>query len=236
MELIMTNGIPLMGDVDYAPDAMFTPQKIIHAAGGAAVYDLGDDALMDVRFYKKKVIDKKLTNEAGIVYKEAVYCRIQRPGDKSTVVDQPVKEEWIRRWPRQYQAFLQGQDQTLGTRLDELVRIGLLLEDQVKLLEISGVRTIEQAAAASDTIVASWGTDGNQIRVYCRGYLNQKVKAEAQAKDDNVQQKLEETEAKMAEMEELIKKLQGPKEEPNKRGRSKKDPQPEPLIIEEPAS
>lgn len=226
-------GIPLMdGEIDYMPDATFDPQKILRMGEGVAMPVLGDDAVLDVRFYEKRVPIPSKSTEEAIHFEKRDYCRIQRPGDKSTVWDQPAREADKQRFPYQWQAYRAGKSQDVGTPIERVYELGLLSEPQVLMLKASGVKTVEQASMATEAVVSGWGSDGPTIQKFCKGFIAQREKA-AKASD------LEELKAELAAEREAREKLEEqivPKDKPARKRTSKKkeeDPIEEVLEVDE---
>ncbi len=196
----MSGTLSLMNDADFLPDVEFTPEKLMQAGGGVGYVVNRDDALMHVEFYDRDVVIPSKSNEEGIHTETKTYARIQRIGDKSTIVDQPVKNQWIKRWPLQYRAYLDGKDQTIGTPLAKLVKANLTTKDVIDTMRATGVKTIEQAASASDSLIASWGTEGIKVQKYCRGWLIQAERSEAAKEKAQVSVSLQEMQATIEDL------------------------------------
>jgi len=80
------------------------------------------------------------------VFHDKVYIRMASPGDKFSVVDKEATDIYKARFPKQYSAFLKGenQDAAMGTPLDILVQVKLLAPSEAETLKYFYVRTIEQ--------------------------------------------------------------------------------------------
>jgi hypothetical protein len=122
------------------------------------------DAQLHVEFYAR---------EDG-PNKGNVYCRIQAPGDKTNVIDQPLRDDHKARFPRQWLYFQMQQNEgaasQIGTPLtqwqsdapDDINR------DQIGELSILKFVTVEQLALASDAQLQRVGMGGIGLREKAR--------------------------------------------------------------------
>jgi hypothetical protein len=145
--------------------------------GGVVRY--GRDASLDVTFYDRDVyVDEVKDINTGEVLKEArmkkvLYCRIESPGDKQSVWDQPAREKDKARFQVQYQQFLKGSDpHTGGTPLAELPNIA---KDQLQALRGFHLYSVEQAAAMSDAQISGLGIGGREIKKRAEAFLVEKA-------------------------------------------------------------
>jgi hypothetical protein len=102
------------------------------------------------RFYLKPKHNKpKSLAEGRPIFDDAEYVEIHAGGDKLSIPNKPVTEEHRRRWPRQYAAFKNGQNQDMasGTPLSEWPSMS---RSQVEELAYFKIFTVEQLANASD--------------------------------------------------------------------------------------
>lgn len=102
------------------------------------------------RFYKRAVEDKAKTREAGrpiCVVKD--FIEIQTPGDKTNIVDRPVRDEDKQRFARQFAAYQvdKSQDEASGTLLSSW---GGISDDRVEMFRFYKVMTVEQLAGMAD--------------------------------------------------------------------------------------
>ena len=138
-------------------------------ANGSAV-PLGQDAEYQAEFYMGKVPNFEMTD-----YRELPHLRLQIPGSK-TVYDQPARLERHydrpsdpERFPHAWGAFLSGQDHDgAGTPLDHVEGIAA---NDIRRLEINGVRTIEQLASVADAHLDGLGFGGRVLRERARAFL-----------------------------------------------------------------
>jgi len=91
----------------------------------------------------------KKSREAGRpVYDEVPYVRIMAAGDKDNIVMRPIRETDKQRFPRQWQAFQNKEEQTQeGTPLSEWAGIS---RAQIEELRHFNIRTVEALANAPD--------------------------------------------------------------------------------------
>jgi hypothetical protein len=157
------------------------------------------DAQLHVEFFVAKEIDPRFDGQP--------FVRINIPGDKTTVVEQPVREEHKRRFPRQWLYFQMKQDevnglQVLGTSLDEWCAASPedLTKPQIEELRILRFQTVEQVAAASDQQLQRIGMGGPGLRERAKAFLARKNKSETQEELDKTKQQLAELQAQMSEL------------------------------------
>lgn len=144
------------------------------------------------------------------------FVRIVVPGDKTNVVEQPVRESHKQRFPRQWLHFqMQNNDGSLiGTPLkdwhtacpDEFNRL------QLEELSIMKFQTVEQVATASDMQLQKVGMGAAGLREKARSYLLSKTKSDSKSE-------IEETKRELAELKEQMAALLAEK----KVGRPKKE-------------
>ena len=206
-------GTPLMEGGEGAGND-FNPTDILRRGDGVALYKLGDDAELICTFYKKRVAVPSKSTEAALHFDEKVYCRIERPGDKLQVWDQPVRECDKQRFPHEWQRFLSGESQLVGTSIKVLGDQGLLTGAQLEMLEVANIRSVEQLANATPATVTGFGPDGQEIQKYARGFLNYQAEIQGKADIDNLRKEQDaKIDALTKELSELREKQAKPKEE-----------------------
>lgn len=111
-----------------------------------------DDSLF-VQFYMRPLLDEEESKKLGrAIYKDTEFVKIMVPGDKSTMIDRPIRiiEDEAARFPRQYAAFKAGhEDQVVGTPIALMPGLSPAQVEEYKFL---GLRTIEQLANAKDDV------------------------------------------------------------------------------------
>ena len=163
----------------------------------------GDEQLQ-VEFFIAKEIDPRWDGKP--------FIRINIPGDKTSVVEQPVREDHKRRFPRQWLYFQMKQNelespQVLGVSLEEWCKSSPedLTKAQIEELRILKFQTVEQIAAASDQQLQRIGMGGPGLRERAKAYLNRRNRSETQAELEDTKKQLAELQAQMAALTEARK-------------------------------
>jgi hypothetical protein len=109
----------------------------------------GDENLY-VQFFSHPQQDKAKTLEEGRpIFVDTEYISIMVPGDKGNVVMRSVREEDKQRFPKQYLAYKNNEEEAVtGTPLE---RWNFVSSAQVEELKYFGIRTVEALAEVSDT-------------------------------------------------------------------------------------
>ena len=133
------------------------------------------------------------------------FIRIMAPGDKTNIIEQPVREDHKERFPRQWLYFQmkQGGDQPMvGTSLDDWQRDskGEVSRAQIEELRILKFQSVEQVAAASDSQLQRIGMGGPGLRERAKSYLNTKHRSESAEELEKTRSELETLKAQMAEL------------------------------------
>ena len=151
------------------------------------------DSQLHVEFYEHK--DEP--------YKGKPFVRIVVPGDKTNVIDQPVKEYHKSRFPRQWLYFQMKNsgDQVVGTMLEAWNQAQPLelTTGQMEELQILKFRTVEQVATASDAQLQRVGMGAVGIRERARTYLASKNQTQTNHELVKTQNELAELKAQMAQ-------------------------------------
>ena len=151
-------------------------------------------------------------------FRGQTFVRIQAPGDKTNVVDQPLRDDHKARFPRQYLHFQiqqnEGAASAIGTPLTDWYKAAPedINRDQIAELNILKFVTVEQLALASDSQLQRIGMGGIGLREKARLYLNRKNRQESSAE-------LEETKAQLAALQTQMAELLSEK----RRGRPPKE-------------
>ena len=138
-------------------------------------------------------------------YKGRPFVRIIVPGDKTNIVEQPVRDDHKERFPRQWLHFQMKQSEQdtgviPGTPLHvwaaadpEFVNRGRLEE-----LHILKFQTVEQVATASDAQLQRIGMGAAGLRERARAYLVRKNRVESDSELAKTRSELDELKAQMA--------------------------------------
>ena len=149
-------------------------------------------------------------------YQGVPFVRIVVPGDKTNVVEQPVRESHKQRFPRQWLHYqMQNNDaQMIGTPLKDwhLSRPGEFNQMQLEELSILKFQTVEQVATASDMQLQKIGMGAAGLRDKARSFLLNKNQSESQIEIENTKQELAELKGQLAALM-AEKKVGRPKKE-----------------------
>ncbi|HEV8492400.1 MAG TPA: hypothetical protein VGR76_09010, partial [Candidatus Angelobacter sp.] len=170
------------------------------------------DAQLQVTFYEYK--------EDG-PWKGVPHVRIMTPGDKTSIIDRPARDDDKRRFQRQWLHFqMKSTDmQVIGTPLSQWRqdRPDEISQGQLEELFILKFMSVEQVAMASDTQVQRVGIGAAGLRERARSYLSAK---NAQASGAELAALKAENEAMKAQMAALMTAIQNqlaPQEPPAKK-------------------
>ena len=134
------------------------------------------------------------------------FVRIIIPGDKNTIIEQPVREDHKRRFPRQWLYFQAKQSEQdtapIGTSLEQWSKDDPenLNRGWVEELQILKFQTVEQVASASDGQLQRIGMGGTGLREKAKAYLAKKNRSETAEELDNTKKQLAELQAQMASL------------------------------------
>jgi hypothetical protein len=149
-------------------------------------------------------------------YKGVPFVRIMIPGDKTTEIDQPVREDHKQRFPRQWLYFqMQNNDGSIiGTPLAEWCKAAPedFNENQMAELQIVKFQTVEQLATASDSQIQKVGMGASGLRERARVFLNSKNQDKNSTELDKTRLELNELKEQMAMLMEQ-RKLGRPRKE-----------------------
>jgi hypothetical protein len=108
----------------------------------------GDKKLF-VQFYMGFLRNQVKSEEQGrAIFDDVEFIRIHSPGDRTNIVDRPVRPSDKVRFAGQYERFKQGQEiQATGTPLSEWPIVTRGMAEELKYL---GFQTVEQVAEAND--------------------------------------------------------------------------------------
>ena len=150
------------------------------------------DAHLHVEFY---MYDKA-------PYKDVPFVRIMVPGDKTNIIEQPVREHHKERFIRQWLYFQSKNDdgQVIGTLLGAWNKDCPedFSEHQMAELQILKFQTVEQVATATDAQLQRIGMGAAGLRERARAYLTSKNRAENNSELVKTRSELDELKAQMA--------------------------------------
>lgn len=179
---------------------------------GVVKYGPGDSGMV-VMFYLHPVLNPARSNELGSSqYDDVVFVRIHPPGERLNIIDRKATDNDKRRFPIQWQQFMQNRPQT-----NNGVPIDLLFPAQPSIsaaLKASGVHTIEQcselSAHAIETIgmgCQNWVNDAKRyLEVANKGVKASQLKAAMEERDRenaSLKNKIELLEAELVHLREV---------------------------------
>ena len=151
------------------------------------------DAQLHVEFY---------TNARDKEYMGKPFVRIMVPGDKTTVIDQPVNDSHKERFPRQWLHFqMQNNDApVVGTPVEVWAQEAPdeLSELQLGELQILKFRVVEQVATATDAQLQRIGMGAVGLRTRAQAFLRQRGAVMANSELADTRRELAEMKEQMA--------------------------------------
>ena len=168
----------------------------------------GDDTGLYVEFRTESVVDGiKSREEARTVHHDVPYIKIMFPGDKTKVVDRPVKMEDddtgpsdLNRFSRQWTQFQKQQEQTVdGLPINEWPPIS---KSQANDLKSMGIHSVEQLSVLPDSALTWLGA--RELREQAKAWLD---KAGAHASATKLASENARLQAQIDAMQEQIKAL-----------------------------
>jgi hypothetical protein len=147
------------------------------------------DEKLHVEFYEYQGPD--------IPHRGRPFVRIMVPGDKTNVVDRPVRDSDKQRFPRQWLAFqVKGAEglEAIGTDLAEWhkSRPEEISRNQLDELRILKFQTVEQVATATDGQLQRVGMGGIGLRENARRFLDSRRRSQSSAETELLKQQIEE--------------------------------------------
>lgn len=151
------------------------------------------DNALHVEFYKSQ--------EEG--YKDVPFVRIHIPGDKTTVIDQPVREDHKERFVRQWLYFQMKNNEgaeVYGTMLSKWNADDPKEFDkfQMEELQILKYQTVEQVSTSTDAQLQRVGMSGFALRDKARAYLARQNQTAASTALEDAQKQIEMLKEQMA--------------------------------------
>ncbi len=106
------------------------------------------------KFYREKQFDASASKLAGrAIFREYDAIELMIPGDHTTVHKDAANEEWIRRFPKHWAAYKDGQEQVNGMPLEawhEMIPHPGVIEE----FRAMKVRSVEDLANLSDAFIS----------------------------------------------------------------------------------
>ncbi len=180
--------------------------------------NVGDETLL-VRFYTHPKQSKAKSTEAGRpIFEEKEYIEIIQPGNKDSIVNRPVSQMDIERFPEHYRKWKAREGEHEAVEGTLLAHWPAVTRSQVEELRYLNIHTVEQLAAISDANAQNvMGI--NLLKTRAKEYLEA---SQNQAYADEMRVLREQNEQMMEQIQKLNAALEVQDEAPKKRGRPKK--------------
>ena len=177
------------------------------------------DALLHVEFYMHAALDaNKSAAESRRIYAESrPYVRIMRPGDNTSIIETPVRDDHKARWPQRWLAFqmaegmIEGALEVPGWRIEEWPVVDPGQVHELKYLRFS---TVEQIAGASDAQIQRLGMGGIGLREQARQALKDKYRSDSRSELETRDREIAELKAQVSEITAALKLKDTPSAEP----------------------
>ena len=157
------------------------------------VVEYATDKNQTAIFFNEKVIDPIKSAELGRpYYKDEVRVRIAPPGERLNIVIRPAQQSDTRRWPTQWNQFVQNKKQAPeGTPIEMLYPTTPSI---AATLQASGVYTIEQCAELSGHAIDNIGMGAQKwvnaaakyLEVASRGVKASQLQRELDERDGHI--------------------------------------------------
>ena len=122
------------------------------------------------RFYTKAIEHKGRSREEGRpIFVEQEYVEIRIAGDNKNIVNRKVTQRDIDRWPKLYEHFKSGREQTMeGTPVKEWMSLSVTRALELQAINI---HTVEQLSEVPDSNLHMIGMDGRELKTKAIAYL-----------------------------------------------------------------
>jgi hypothetical protein len=146
-----------------------------HGGGGTGTVRWGEDTNLLVMFYNKSV--HVATEEGRPIHKDAIFIKIQHPGETLNIIDRPVNDSDKQRFRTQWSNFVHDRTQVPeGTPIDLLFPNHPAVADNLRGF---GVFTIEQCAGLSATAIDTIGRGAQEYKTRAQRYLDMANKGQS---------------------------------------------------------
>lgn len=177
----------------------------------------GEDNQQVVLFYIRSVFNAAKSAAMGSrQYESQTWVKMHPPGEKLNIIDRPVEDNDKRRYPHQWNLFLQNKTQVPdGTPIDLLFPNSPHVADNLKAYS---VYTIQQCANLSDNAIQTIGMGATEWKNMATQYLQSassgteflKVKDELRKKDQEIRVMNRKFDQLKAAYDDLAAKFGGP--------------------------
>lgn len=185
------------------------------------VNPMDPDALMHVEFYWHEPVDGWASRVQGKTVKlpKQVFVRIMKPGDQTSILEVPIREDHKKRWPQKWLYFQMQEGladkgvQIQGWKITEWDELNGQ-DELIRNLQFLRFHTVEQIAGASDAQIQGMGIGGPGLRdravAALRNHVSAGVKAQIEARDAKIAAQdamLQATQQALLELQEQFKAL-----------------------------
>jgi len=178
--------------------------EMMQLAGFAEQGSSPEDRNLAVRFLVEPMKNEAKTKEAGRpIYDDTEMVEIRIPGDPD-IRRYQVKQEHKLRFPKQYLAFRQNQNQELVTGTP-LTAWPVMSRAQTEEARYMGLHSVEQLAGAGDGMVQRMGPGWQTLKQKAKDWL---AAAQSGATLSKLREELSERDARIQALEDLMKILQ----------------------------
>ena len=167
------------------------------------------DELIHSEFYWHEPEDWNKSQEQGKMVRgpKIPYVRIMNPGDKTSIMETPVREEHKARWPKKWlywqmkEGLVDAGENIPGWKVDEWEH---LTKEQIFELKYLRFHVVEQIAGASDSQVQSLGMGGLGLREQARQALKNRMGSEVRDEIAKKDKELSDMKERLAKLEALL--------------------------------
>ena len=195
-----------MADLNYRPMGLETDVANRNFAGAA-----NPDSFLHAEFYWHEPLDR---NKSDIESEKAgrpvpvkgprqVYIRIMKPGDQTSILETPVREDHKRRFPEKWLYFQMSEGLIEDTKNQPGWKIenwDELTPDDIHRLKFHRFYTVEQVANASDGAIQGYGMGGLALRKKAQDAIQAKNSLAKEAEN----KELEDLKAQVAKLTALL--------------------------------
>lgn len=164
------------------------------------------DSLLFVQFYMRSEQDNfKSELEGRPIFFEVPYIKIIKPGDPTSEIDTPAREDHKNRFPFHWAQFNNSQnpdDQIIGTPVQHWP---ILTKSQAEELKAIKFFTVEQIAGASDLQIQRLGMNGPVLKQKAQAFL---LAAKDSALEQRQASEIAKKDAELAELRDRVARME----------------------------
>lgn len=140
-------------------------------------------------FHMQAVQNRYRTKVEGRpIYEDKEYVQILIPGNKCDIIDRPVQDKDIERWPEQYRRFKERKEQAVeGTPLEAWPE---MTPARIAALKDAHVQTVDQLANLPDSAKSTIGPDFHMLKQKAKRFLEGAEASSLQEQIEVLQQQI----------------------------------------------